>query len=449
MTEKNSFDKDISPMLKTTGANSIEDLFSDIGRELRCEDLKIEGGLSEFEVLDRLKAISRKNRKPAMSFSGGGFYRHIIPAAVDSISSMGDFYTAYTPYQAECSQGTLQAMFEYQSAVSELTGMEIANASLYDGGTALAEAVLMSMRLNSKNKVVICEGVNPLYRKIIKTYLHNTAADLVEIPLDNLNCDFDAFKNEADETTSCIVYQSPNFFGSLEDGSAVSDIAHSAGAISIAGFNPLSLGILKTPGECGADIAAGEGQPLGLPLSGGGPYLGILASKKKFIRKLPGRIVAETKGEKGKKGYVLTLQAREQHIRRQRATSNICTNQNLCALRALVFLSLLGNEGMRELASDNYNCAHGAAEILSAVEGVSVSNDAFFNEFCLKLPVSASSVYEMLIAKDIEAGVLPGEYYKGMNNLLIAAFTEKTTKEDILRFSSELKTAVDKQRKKR
>ena len=344
---------DVRLMLDAIGVKSIEELFSDIPANLRPKSFELPAGITENEALKAFNKLSSRNRTDLVSFVGGGYYDHFIPSAVDTISSRSEFFTAYTPYQPEASQGTLRAIFEYQSMIASITGLDFANASLYDGGTGLYEAIAMAVRTNSRRKILVDRGVNPLFRNIIRTYIINIDVVIEEVDLKDLRMDHEKLRSLLDDETSALVVQNPNFFGMVDDYEELFEFARSKNIVNILVFYPLSLGLLKTPGEMKADIAVGEGQSLGLPLSFGGPYLGLMAVEKKFVRKMPGRIVGETVDRDGRRAFVLTLQAREQHIRREKATSNICSNQALCALRAVVYLSLIGKEGFRKTALIN------------------------------------------------------------------------------------------------
>ena len=365
--------EDTKAMLKTIGVASIEDLFRDIKPAYRPKSFKIPKGKSELEVLEHFKKLSSSNCSSMVKFLGAGFYDHYIPSVVDALSGRSEFYTAYTPYQPECSQGTLQAIYEYQSAVCALTGMDIANASLYEGGTALYEAAMMAIRTTGRNKVVVDGGVNPIYRKILYAYTSNLSIEFKEIPVSHGQSTRKEMFKYFDNKTAAVILQNPNFFGAVDDHTDIIEKAHSVGALAVESVYPISLGVLKTPREMGADIVTGEGQSLGMPLSFGGPYLGFMAVKKELARKMPGRIAGATVDKEGRKGFVLTLQAREQHIRREKAMSNICSNEALCAMRAIIYLSSLGKEGLRELAELNRAKAEFAKGLLNKIKGVEVS----------------------------------------------------------------------------
>jgi len=432
MTYIANTDEDRRAMLAELGLDSVEDLFADVPAELRAESLDLAPGRSELEVLDHLRGLSEKNSTHLVSFLGGGFYDHFVPAAVDSILSRGEFFTAYTPYQPEGSQGTLQAIFEFQSAICRLTEMEVANASLYDGGTALYEAMMMAMRITRRRKIVVDKGVSPIYRNMLHCYTSNLSIDFEEVPTRDGLADRDEIAKRIDKETAAVMVQNPNFFGCIDDYSDLGQAAHDAGALMVVSAYPIALGILKTPGEMGADIAVGEGQSLGLPLSFGGPYLGYMAALQKHVRKMPGRIAGEAKDIEGKRGFVLTLQAREQHIRREKATSNICSNEALCALAASAYLTFLGKQGLREVAE---LCAAKAAytrDRLLAIPGVTSRFDApFFNEFVIDLPREAGDVIGKLIEKHLAAGFPLDRYYRDMGSSMLIAVTEKRTKEEI------------------
>jgi glycine dehydrogenase subunit 1 len=419
-------------MLASIGAKTFDDLFAHIPAEFQSKDFNLPEGLSEMEMMQQIRATARKNSSDLTNFCGAGFYDHFIPAAVNSLTSRGEFFTAYTPYQPEAAQGTLQAMFEYQTATTRLTNMEVSNASLYDGGTALFEGMMMALRITKRNCVLVDEGVSPIYRTMLRSYTRNLKIEYREVPMSIGLADRVAFAKQLDNTVGAVLLQNPNFFGCLDDLTDLIAQAHAAGAVAVVSAYPISLGIVKTPGEMDADIVTGDGQSLGLPLSFGGPYLGFMATKKKYVRNMPGRIVGATKDAQGRRGYVLTLQAREQHIRREKAASNICTNMQLCALRSLIYLSLLGKHGFADVARQCMDRAGYAWTRLKAIKGVEPLFDhPFFNEFALKLPKDAGEVVSDLIGEGIAAGFPAGRYYEGMENVLLCAFTEKRTKKEI------------------
>jgi glycine dehydrogenase subunit 1 len=437
-------DKQRKEMLSALGLGSVDDLFKDIPSQLKAASFDMPAGKSELEVRRHLMTLAGKNNSRLVCFLGGGFYDHFIPSAVDSIISRSEFYTAYTPYQPEISQGTLQGIYEYQSAVCSLTEMDAANASLYDGGTALCEAVMMSVRITKRNKVIIDKGVNPIYSKIVRTGTDNLNLEFVETaPGKDGRADRTAIADAIDDKTACLVLQNPNFFGCLDDITDLAEKAHKSGCVVILSVYPMSLGVLKTPGAMDADIAVGEGQSLGLQLSFGGPYLGFMATRTKYLRNMPGRIVGRTVDKNGKDGFVLTLQTREQHIRREKATSNICSNEALCALTAVVYLSLMGKKGFKQAAELCFKKSHYCQKRLADIPGVKMKFSApFFNEFTVELPVNAAGVIAKLIEKDIIAGFPPGKYYKGMEKCMLVAVTEKRTKEEIDILAEAIKSAL-------
>ena len=435
--------EEIREMLSVIGVASVEELFSAIPAGLRAKTFNLPPGLSEFETLDTMKAIAADNSACLTSFVGGGYYDHLIPAAVDHLSGRAEFYTAYTPYQPECSQGTLQALFEYQTAICRLTGMDVSNASLYDGGTACAEAVMMALRVTGRNRVIVDGCLNPFSRQVLKTYLYNLDVEVVEIaPLDG-TLNRGELAGLLDQSVAAVLVQNPNFFGCIEDFSVLAQQVHAVDALLIASVYPISLGLLATPGEMGVDITVGDGQSLGNPLSFGGPSFGFIAAKKAYIRNMPGRIIGETVDKQGRRGFVLTLQAREQHIKRHKATSNICSNQGLCALRGLIFLSSIGRQGLVELARLNRDKAEYAKAQLAGIPGVTVlQSAATFNEFTIFLPKAADGVVMELLKKGIMAGVPLGQYYQGSENCLVLTVTEKRSKKEIDRLVRELEVAL-------
>ena len=430
-------------MLADLKLKSFDDLFAEIPAELRKAVFNLAPGVAEMEMTRRMSALAEKNSTHLVNFCGGGFYDHFIPAAVDALAGRAEFYTAYTPYQPEVSQGTLQAIYEYQTMMARLTGMEVSNASLYDGGTALFEAVMMSFRITRRRRVLIDEGVNPIYRTMLKCYSANLSFEFVEVPARAGAADWEKIKSLLNADVAAVIVQNPNFFGSLEDYSGLIEAAHAVGALGVVSAYPVALGIVKTPGAMGADIVTGEAQSLGLPLSFGGPYLGFMTTLRKYVHKMPGRLVGATHDARGRRGFVLTLQAREQHIRREKATSNICSNEALCALRALVYLSLLGKTGLVELAESCAANASYAWHKLTAIPGVKPAfNRYFFNEFTLSLPVNAADVVSALIERGFAAGFPVGRYYPGMEKALLVAFTEKRTKDEIDMFAAALEAAL-------
>jgi len=413
-------------MLESIGLSSIDQLFSHIPDELKLKgELNLPSGMSELEVSSAMKKIAAKNVVFGSIFRGAGAYDHYIPSIVKSVTGKEEFLTAYTPYQAEISQGVLQSIFEYQTMICELTGMDVSNASVYDGATAAAEAV--NMCCERSRKVVFCSAAaHPDTIAVVKTYCWAAGHELVLLPVKDGKTDLDAMASQLDKKTSaCLYLQSPNFFGQLEEMEKAAEMIHSVGAKLIAGCNPIALGLLKTPAEQGADIAVGEGQPLGMPLSFGGPYLGFMAATQAMMRKLPGRIVGETTDLDGKRAYVLTLQAREQHIRREKASSNICSNQALCALTASVYLATVGPDGLKQAASLCYQKAHYLAQQLCSIPGVSLRySGTFFHEF-----VTDQKDSDKLLSALEQQGILGG--YPLADGGILWCATEKNTKEEM------------------
>lgn len=440
-------DKDKKEMLTKIGISSIEDLFHSIPENIKLKrDLNLSGPLSELELIQYFEGEARKNKyTDFLSFLGAGVYRHVIPAVVDYLSNRGEFISPYTPYQPEVSQGTLQIIFEFQTLICQLTGMEVANASLYDGVSGAAEAVLMAYRIKKKPKILVAKTLHPQYKKAINTYTRRLNIKIEEINyLDSGEIDFNDLQKKLDDETSGVIFQSPNFFGVIEDIKKVSGIAHSFQALSVVSVaEAISLGMLEPPGNLGADIVTGEAQSFGVPLSFGGPYVGFMACGKEFIRQFPGRIAGQTKDVDGKRGFVLTLSTREQHIRRERATSNICTNQALCALRAAIFLETLGQEGLRELALQNLQKSNYALDNLDKIERITRKfKGAFFNEFVIEFDKSWSEVDQYLKKKGIVGGLDLKEYYPELENCALFCFTEMHKKEDIDRLSQTLKDVL-------
>jgi glycine dehydrogenase subunit 1 len=430
-------------MLRRCGLSSIDDLFQDIPASLRPKSFSLPAGKSELEIHSYFERLAEQNYSHLINFVGAGFYDHFIPAAVDALVSRSEFYTAYTPYQPEMSQGTLQAIYEYQSDICRLTGMEAANASLYDGGTALYEACQMAIAATGRRKIVMDGGVNPIYRKMIYSYAANLSIEFVEIPVSHGQSDRAKVLPTIDDSTAAVILQNPNFFGVIDDHADIVKACHTRGALAIQSVNPIAMALLRTPGDCDVDIATGEGQPLGIPLSFGGPYLGFMATRKSLVRKMPGRIVGRTVDGSGREGFVLTLQAREQHIRREKATSNICSNEALCALRAHIYLSLLGTEGLREVAQLCLDKANYAKKRLKAIRNVEVMESSpTFHEFTVRLNMDAGECVGRMIERGFAGGFPLGRYYQGMENYLLIAVTEKRTKWEIGQFAEALEEAV-------
>lgn len=425
-------------MLAAVGVERIEDLFAAIPEKRRFPKLGLLKGMTEMEASAQLREMAEANLSlsNASCFLGAGAYYHYIPAAVDMLTSRGEFYTAYTPYQPEISQGTLQGIFEYQSLIARLTGMECANASHYDGATACAEAGIMAYHhyRGKRKEILVSPGLHPHYLSVMHTYLSDFDGVKVIRPEFNSLADITPgnLAGGINDNTALVVVQYPDFFGQIYDFTELAEAVHAKGALLCVSVNPIALGLLKTPGEMGADVVVGEGQPLGIPLNFGGPYLGIFATRKELIRKVSGRIVGETLDSRGQKGYVLTLTAREQHIRREKATSNICSNQGLNALTAAVYLSLLGKEGLREVASLCWNKAHYAAEKINALPGFKVLNTApFFHEFVVKCEQPVDELQEHLLNHSILGGYDLTGTYPQFENCLLIAVTEMNSKDDI------------------
>jgi glycine dehydrogenase subunit 1 len=436
--------EDQQAMLAAIGAKSIDELFDMVPPELRLgRPLAIPPAMSEIELTQHMTALAAKNRHAAekVCFLGGGSYDHFIPAVVDEIAGRGEFYTSYTPYQAEVSQGNLQVVFEYQTLIARLTGLDVSNASLYDGGSAAAEAVLMAVSCTKRfGKVVTAESVHPEYRQTIATYLEHLGVELVTVATPGGVVNPADFAAAVDETTACIVIQQPNFFGCVEDAAALASIAHDAGALVVAAFDPISLGLLKRPGDWGADIAVAEGHTLGTPMQYGGPYLGIMACRESLVRRMPGRIAGQTVDRRGKRCFVLTLQTREQHIRREKATSNVCTNQGLFALRATIYLALLGPQGLRETANLCMQKSRYAAKELTKSDRFELAfNAPTFKEFVIR---DRQGRVEELLAHALDAGFLAGvplaQWYPDLEDCFLVAVTEKRTKEEIDRLATSL-----------
>lgn len=432
-------------ILSAVGCSGIDELWTKAGINLPYPELEgVPSGKSELEVTEFLKNLARKNSSHLVNFLGGGFYDHFIPAAVGEITGRSEFYTAYTPYQPEASQGTLQAIYEYQTAICRLTGMPVANASMYDGGTALFEAMMMAVRITRKKQAVISGALTPIYRKMIECYSSNLDVEIIEVAPENNSSAPEKILDAVTENTACVIVQYPNFFGRVEDWSETVDRLQEKKILTVCSSYPLALSILKSPGEMGFDIVTGEGQSLGIPLSFGGPYLGFMAVKNtRFMRKMPGRICGRAVDAEGKEGFVLTLQAREQHIRRESAMSNICTNENLCALSALVYLACLGKSGFEKTGRLCAAKAVFARSELLKIKGVKpVGDDSFFNEFTVRLPADAAETAGRMIDKGFAAGFPLGRYYPDRKDQLLVAVTEKRTKEEIKALANALEAVL-------
>ncbi len=438
-------------MLAVVGAKSVDDLFVDVPQEARLSG-PIAGlpmHASEMAVERHFASMAHKNMAAGDHpfFLGAGAYKHHVPASVDHLIQRGEFLTAYTPYQPEIAQGTLQMLFEFQTQVARLFGCDVANASMYDGSTACWEAIGMAGRITKRKKAVLASGLHPHYVNVAKTMAHFTG-DTLETALPTLDVDtgFAALADSIDAETSCVVVQYPDILGRIGDMSALAERCHAAGALLIAVVTePVALGAIKSPGEMGADIVVGEGQSIGVGLQFGGPYVGLFACKEKFVRQMPGRLCGETVDAEGKRGFVLTLSTREQHIRREKATSNICTNSGLCALAFSIHMSLLGERGLRDLAALNHAKAVQAADRLTQIPDVTLVNDSFFNEFTLKLPRNARDVVHKLAEKHVLGGVSLGRLYPGISELengLLVAVTEVVSAEDIETFAASLQEVL-------
>jgi glycine dehydrogenase subunit 1 len=422
-------------MLAACGASRMEELFNDIPASVRLgRELNLPRPLAEAAVQRHLEELAGKNKR-LISFLGAGAYEHHIPAVVANLLSRSEFYTAYTPYQPEISQGTLQAIFEFQSLISELTGLDVATASHYDGATATAEAALAACNATRRQKVLISRALNPHYRAVLATYAGGQGVELVEIPLQDGRTDLAVLEQmlqQAPKQVAAVILPNPNFFGQVEAMAEVTEAAHRAGALSIAVVDPISLGVLAAPGEYGADLAVGEGQGLGNPLNFGGPYLGFITAREKLLRRLPGRIAGQTTDVDGKRAFVLTLQAREQHIRREKATSNICSNEALCALAATIYLAALGKEGLQEVARQCLLKAHYAQKELAALPGVTpVFSGPFFCEFVLKTKLGPGDVARSLADQSFAAGFDLSPYYPEFEGAMLFAVTETRTRDEI------------------
>jgi len=425
---------EVQEMLGAIGVKTIEDLFAEIPPELRLQgDLNIPEGMSEPEMTRKLTRLSQNNETvdDKVCFLGGGAYDHIIPAAIDHLLLRGDFFTAYTPYQPEVSQGTLQCIYEFQSLICGLTGMDQANASMYEGATATVEAINMATAQTRRNKILVLTTVNPEYRRVINSLNTPLGAEIVNVPFEDGVVDPAKVHEMLTDQVAAVVMQYPNFLGCIEDIEKIAEVAHEAGALAIVVANPIALGLLETPGKLGADIVCGEGQPLGIPLSFGGPYVGFLASKKALLRRMPGRIVGKTTDIDGKTGFVLTLQAREQHIRREKASSNICSNQALMALNATIYMSLMGREGIREVAGQCFQKAHYLKRELAKVDGVSFPfTGSFFHELVVKIP-NARKVLGKMAKQGVFAGIPLDNWFANLKDCVLVAVTEKRSKDEI------------------
>ncbi|MGA0961157.1 MAG: aminomethyl-transferring glycine dehydrogenase subunit GcvPA [Sedimenticolaceae bacterium] len=446
-------EEEVQAMLADIGASSIDDLFDEIpeGLIVTEDDLKsIPQGLPEMDVARLMQSRARKDGH-GVCFIGAGAYDHHIPAAVWQITTRGEFYSAYTPYQAEASQGTLQLLYEYQSMMTALMDMDVSNASLYDGATGVAEAILMAIRGNRKSKskrVLMPRTVHPAYRKVVQTIVKNQQIEVVEVPFDMATgqTDMAALQAYAGEDYAALVIPQPNFFGVLEDVAGMTDFAHANGMLAIGVVNPLAMSVITPPGqwgETGADIVVGEGQPLGAPLSSGGPYFGFMCCTQALVRQMPGRIIGKTTDLDGKDGYALTLQAREQHIRRSKATSNICTNQGLLVTAATIHMSLLGAEGLARAAASSHHNTNSLVEQLTAINGVEQAfSGAAFHERVLRLPAEAEATLQLLANQDVLGGFNLKDDYPELGDAILVCATEQRTEDEIAEYASKLAKVV-------
>lgn len=428
-------DEDRHEMIAKIGADSVEDLFSDIPGSVRLKgELNLPPAMSEPEVLGHLNALAAKNKHfyNCISFMGAGIYDHYIPSIIRHVTSRSEFYTSYTPYQPEVSQGLLQAIFEYQTMICQLTGMDVANASMYDGGTAVAEGAVMGCGATRRSRVLVSQSVSPFYRAVIKNYFQSRGLILDEIPLKDGCTDRNKLEEMLGDDVATVVMQQPNFFGMIENMSGIADLVHNCKAVFLVAADPISLALLQTPAEYGADIVVGEGQCLGVPASFGGPVLGIMAARDKFVRQMPGRIAGETVDSEGNRGFVLTLQTREQHIRREKAASNICSNEALVALAASVYMAVLGPHGMREVAEQCLQKANYAKEKITSLSGYSLVFPGInFKEFAVTVPGDPAELNRKLLQKNILGGVDLNLFYPELKNTMLFAVTEKRTCEEI------------------
>lgn len=440
-------DKDRYDMIKTIGIDSCEELFSDIPSSVRVKGgIELPEALSEMDLITHMQRLSQKNKNLQdhyISFLGAGAYEHFIPSVVSHVTGRSEFYTAYTPYQPELSQGILQAMFEYQSLICSMTGMDVANASLYDGATAVVEAVNLAIQVTKRDKVIVSGILHPEYIEVLRTYAKPSGLEIIQTDYVNGKTDTEQVKDLVDDKTACVIIQNPNFFGQLEDLSQIGETAHSKGSLFITVIYPISLGLLKLPGDCGADIVVGEGQSLGIPLSFGGPYLGIFACRSNLTRHIPGRVVGMTEDRLQRRGYVLTLQTREQHIRREKATSNICSNEALCALAASVYMTCLGKKGLKQVANLCLQKAHYLAGEISKIKGFKLKfTTSFFNEFVIMIEglnkkkalkpdeklTLIEGINKELLKENIVGGFPLGRFYPELADCLLFCVTEKRTK---------------------
>jgi glycine dehydrogenase subunit 1 len=426
-------DEQVRQMLDVIGIENESDLFSSVPKELQISGIDLPEGLDEFSTFEKFKTLAAKNVTNKTIFMGGGYYDHVVPSAVDALAGRSEFYTSYTPYQAEASQGTLQTLYEYQSMVCELSGMDVSNASMYDGASALAESALMAVRIARKrNKILIDGGINPTYIKVVQTYLSFRDIEFEVIDVENFKTDRQAVLDKIDDSVAGYLFQNPNFFGTIDDFTAIIDKLHEHEALAVISAYPISLGVLKDPGSMGADIFCADGQCLGNYMNFGGPSFGMISTKEKYIRDLPGRIIGRTLDKDENEIFVLTMQAREQHIRRHRATSNICSNQNLVAVRSTIFMSLLGEDGLENMANLCFSKASYLKEELAKLDGVEILNKAeSFNEFVIATPLSSDDFLGKLRDKGFYAGINLANIDMKFKNEILISVTEKRTREQM------------------
>ena len=439
-------EEDRRAMLAAIGVEKAEELFCDIPAQLRLNrPLQLPAALSELDLVNSLGQLAglNANLQEYTCFLGAGAYDHYIPSVISHVTGRSEFYTAYTQYQPEISQGYLQALWEYQSMICQLTGMEVSNASMYDGGTALAEAAMMACNVTGRKEILVASTVHPHYRAILTTYGIDRNYKITELAYEDGTVNQEELAQLVSKNTAAVVIQSPNFFGCIEDVKKIADLAHTQGALLVAAVDPISLGILEAPGDLGVDIVVGEGQSMGMNTAFGGPYLGFFAATEKLMRKMPGRIVGQTVDHEGNRGFVLTLQAREQHIRREKATSNICSNEALCALTAAVYLSAVGKKGLHQVAELSLQKAHYACRELTKVEGfTSVFGASYFKEFIIRCPKPIAQINEELLQEKMIGGLDLGIYYPELKNCMLLCVTEKRTQDDINRLVRKLGAMV-------
>lgn len=438
-------DEQVGQMLGTIGARSIDELFKTIPPRLRLKgELKVPAGLSEPDLLQDLRTLAERNQdcSKLTCFLGGGTYDHFVPTLVDALAAQSEFLTAYTPYQAEASQGVLQVFYEFQSMICLLTGMQVANASLYEGASAAAEAMMMATAINRRTRVLVAESAHPDTIKVLHTYARERGVSVETVSAGHGVVDEEDLARKLNDTVAALIVQSPNFYGCIERLDRLVPRLHEAGALAIVSWDPVAGGVLKTPGAFGADLVVGEGQPLGIPMQYGGPYLGLLACREEYLRKMPGRVVGMTVDKQGRRSYCLALQTREQHIKRERATSNVCTNQGLLALRAAIYMTALGRSGIATVAGQCFDKAHYAAAQIDALDGYSLRfNAPFFKEFTVQTRRGVDKVLAACRRRNILGGVALGRFDERYHDCFLVAVTEKRTKEEIDELVAALKSA--------